>query len=214
MTRIQVKRLANVSVAEAKASLEARYPGYQVEPGSFHIRENVDTGDKVYVAHVVKADFPPLADEGPNANKADSGTDDFTDSEPKEDKPDKPKEGGGKDSQILTLLKQVADALGVKGGGDEPTPDLPPGPGAADALPPPVKPHPLAGGGGGLGMPSALGKVLTSNKLEIFTTDAVSVKEATASAREEFGPFGFKVDAIHLAERNGERGLKVSLVKA
>lgn len=169
-----VTRPADISPKEAREGLALLYPGARV--ASFEVKTD-QNDNEYYEAKVIVsadnpfADGPPAATEdGPETDApADDGPpapDDGGDDEG-EKKPKKEKGGDKIEHQMLDILTQIAQGMGIpiappEGEDGPPSPmdgapdgaDVPPPPPVADdaPLPPPAKPH-GAPGGGGLGTP-------------------------------------------------------------
>lgn len=131
-------RKANVSSAEAIASLKRNFPKSEIVDFDNRIAAdtgeaaaaNAKVGDKIYVATIRMAEFPPKDDEGESEESEPEAIDESPEGDDEADSPEAPPAFGGEDSseeeekpdklspeeETVHLLRQILDA--IKGGGD------------------------------------------------------------------------------------------------
>lgn len=227
--KISMWRLADVPEQTAIDAIYQKFPkeeGWEIVPNSdgsllsTSTRKHAGVDKKVFeitLQQKTAAPFPPQDDE---ADAVDKEPIDEAPEEPKEE-PKEKSEGGGKDSQILDLLKQIADAMGVSGGGDDsesPGPDVPPqGPPPEGMLPPPVKPHHDMGRGLSPNNLPAFAKTdlqrIASSRMSLLEIEYVGgkLKDYVAFVNAQVNPYKRRVAQVQTGTVKGVKLVRIAI---
>jgi hypothetical protein len=221
----RIWRRADVPEEVAVAGINLRYPpdeGWTIKSFAKEAREDASGTFDAFVAELEKtaAPFPPDDDAADKAD-VDLPEPEVNEPEPKEDK------GDSKESEILTLLHKVVNALGLDG--EKPKDDAPADPGAdpaaearpADQLPPPTEPHHGIGKGLGPQNMPAFGKVFETDDLRRVARSRYATAQMpdngeklgalVAEANEILSVVNKKVAAVQRGVVKGEKLIRIQI---